>query len=279
MYENSVIICASDNGGSPTDGGNNWPFRGSKKTYNEGGVHVPAFVHSPLIPASLRGRKFQDMVHVTDWLPTIVFGIADGSSEGLTTDGVNIWPALLKSKDAAYTPRSEILLNINYMTSAGDDESNKNFTIYEYAPSIYNVTAALIMDIDGTRYKLLWGTSSHPWYQPHDNKPQWPSDMPHDERSSYQPKRGWLFDISSDPREYYNLHESEDEEYRRIVDRMSARMCEHYSMMQNPQVKATEVQRADDVFENQNDGFVTFWQSKGNETSAWPKSGAPTCVF
>lgn len=32
MLDNSVLLFASDNGGSPTDGGNNWPLRGAKKT-------------------------------------------------------------------------------------------------------------------------------------------------------------------------------------------------------------------------------------------------------
>ena len=40
-------------------------------------VRVPAFVHSPAhIPSGLRGSSFDDLFHVSDWLPTIVFGMA-----------------------------------------------------------------------------------------------------------------------------------------------------------------------------------------------------------
>jgi arylsulfatase A-like enzyme len=31
MYENSVVVVVSDNGGSPIDGGSNWPMRGAKR--------------------------------------------------------------------------------------------------------------------------------------------------------------------------------------------------------------------------------------------------------
>lgn len=41
--ENSIIVVASDNGGCPSCGGNNYPLRGIKHSYWEGGVKV--FVH------------------------------------------------------------------------------------------------------------------------------------------------------------------------------------------------------------------------------------------
>ena len=40
LYDDAIFIMASDNGGSPTDGGNNWPLRGAKKTMFEGGHRV-----------------------------------------------------------------------------------------------------------------------------------------------------------------------------------------------------------------------------------------------
>lgn len=38
--ENSIIVVASDNGGCPSCGGNNYPLRGIKHSYWEGGVKV-----------------------------------------------------------------------------------------------------------------------------------------------------------------------------------------------------------------------------------------------
>ena len=51
MYDNSVIIFSSDNGAAANangvGAGSNYPLRGAKGTYYEGGVRVPSFVHSP----------------------------------------------------------------------------------------------------------------------------------------------------------------------------------------------------------------------------------------
>lgn len=35
--ENSIVVVASDNGGDPSEGGSNYPLRGKKATYWEGG--------------------------------------------------------------------------------------------------------------------------------------------------------------------------------------------------------------------------------------------------
>merc|ERR1719181_447370 len=78
MYDNSVLVVVSDNGGSPIDGTNNWPLRGAKKDYYQGGVRVPGFIYSPLLADSNGGnyRKYDALFHVSDWLPTLVHGVA-----------------------------------------------------------------------------------------------------------------------------------------------------------------------------------------------------------
>lgn len=76
MLQNSIIIFMSDNGaasiGSFTNWGSNYPLRGIKDTLFEGGVRDVAFIWSPLIVQS--GRVSNDLVHVTDWLPTLLTG-------------------------------------------------------------------------------------------------------------------------------------------------------------------------------------------------------------
>lgn len=67
---NSVIIFTTDNGGDPGFGGNNWPLRGQKGSYWEGGIRGAAFVHSPLLQE--KGVERQNLMHVVDWFPTIL---------------------------------------------------------------------------------------------------------------------------------------------------------------------------------------------------------------
>ena len=120
MYDNCVIIFSSDNGPVPSStngGGSAAPLRGRKLFLWEGGVRVPAFVHSPLLPEAALGTEFSGLFHITDWIPTLVGGLLNRTDllEALPTgglDGVDQWAAL-KGERANAHPRQEVLLNID----------------------------------------------------------------------------------------------------------------------------------------------------------------------
>ena len=79
--------------------------------YSSGGVRGAAFVHSPLLQA--KGRLSMDLMHVTDWVPTL-YGLGGGeSSELRNLDGYDMWPTLSSGKAS---PRVELLHNIDPAT-------------------------------------------------------------------------------------------------------------------------------------------------------------------
>ncbi len=69
MWENTVFVFESDNGGE-AGGASNYPLAGGKATVWEGGVRVPAFAYSKLFLKS--GYKHEGYMHQADWLPTLL---------------------------------------------------------------------------------------------------------------------------------------------------------------------------------------------------------------
>ncbi|XP_037268761.2 arylsulfatase J [Rhipicephalus microplus] len=113
MLENTVIAFSSDNGGAPwgkhNSRGFNWPLRGAKGTVWEGGTRAAAFVWSPLL--ARRRRVSNELMHITDWLPTF-YSLAGGDAAKMVgLDGHNMWRHL---SHGLPSPRIELLYNYDY---------------------------------------------------------------------------------------------------------------------------------------------------------------------
>jgi arylsulfatase A-like enzyme len=115
LDDNYILAWASDNGGCPMHGLSNYPLRGTKHYTFEGGSHVRSFVQSPLLP-SASGSVYNDLFHVTDWLPTFLAaaGLPDlGESQDI--DGLSHWEALKMvgtSSEGSEPVRTEIVYNL-----------------------------------------------------------------------------------------------------------------------------------------------------------------------
>jgi arylsulfatase I/J len=212
MYENSVVIVSSDNGANPENGGSNQPLRGSKGYLFEGGIRVPAFIHSVShIPDVSRGSTFKSMFHIVDWMPTIIEGILQEEVDMKLVgdshiDGVNLWPALVADGEP---PRDEMLLNIDYLDGS---------LAYGSQPLGYD-TAALIHG----PWKLIVNSGELDWYEVPTSTDGivslWSNEVvnPHT----------YLFNILDDPEERTNVAEA----YPHIVDRLLKRIASYRKTM------------------------------------------------
>ncbi|XP_049275425.1 arylsulfatase B [Rhipicephalus sanguineus] len=112
MLSNTLLVFSADNGALPYGPGQNygfnWPLRGTKLSLWEGSLRAAAFVWSPLLDNS--PRVSTDLMHVSDWLPTL-YSAAGGDIEGLgNIDGVDMWQALHM---VGLSPRTELLHDID----------------------------------------------------------------------------------------------------------------------------------------------------------------------
>ncbi len=69
LFENTIIIYISDNGGSTPIYANNYPLRGSKYLLYEGGIRVPMILSYPKF--GRKGQLIDNMISAMDILPTI----------------------------------------------------------------------------------------------------------------------------------------------------------------------------------------------------------------
>lgn len=98
LEEDTLVVFSSDNG--PQFGGAgeacttrfNCEFNGAKGSVYEGGIRVPGILRWP---GGLQGgRTVSEMVHFSDWFPTLLAALNLETPPDLALDGVNVWPVL-----------------------------------------------------------------------------------------------------------------------------------------------------------------------------------------
>jgi arylsulfatase A-like enzyme len=192
MWDNTIMVISADNGGAPC-GGSNYPLKGSKGTYFEGGVRALAFANGGLIPPKMKGTTLKGFIHVADWYTTFckLAGVdPDDSGPGkFPVDGMDVWPMLMGEREE--TLHDEIVLG-------------------------YNFTATEIGSIISGNYKLIVG----PQPSSCDGVMHSPLDYPcKDGPISSNCDPYCLYDIIKDPHERVDL----SEERKDILEQMLKR--------------------------------------------------------
>lgn len=199
LWNNTVFVFSTDNGGQILEGGNNWPLRGWKTSYWEGGLRGVGFVHSELLPTSVRGTINKQLIHVSDWLPTLVEGLVGHPLNDTRLDGFDLW-STINSFDPS--PRKELLHNIDPWPHQPEDFNT-------------NMTAAIRVG----DWKLLTGTpgaKNGQWIAPPNSgiTPHYPLTIPG--------QKVWLFNITADPREELELSAKYPEVVSELLSKLEA---------------------------------------------------------
>jgi arylsulfatase A-like enzyme len=94
VYENTIVIYLSDNGGAPNMHARNEPLRGSKHLNYEGGIRVPFLMSWPaMIKPS---QEIHTPVTSLDLLPTVCAAAGVNIKKNKPVDGLNILPVALR---------------------------------------------------------------------------------------------------------------------------------------------------------------------------------------
>lgn len=150
MYERTLIVFTSDNGGTQdppannTRGGNNFPLRGAKHSNWQGGMRTQTFVSGGFVPENLKNTTNNGTYHIVDWYPTfchLVNGrkcydpsptpplpidpsdptrdIYRGNLSWPSVDGLNILNSLLYKNESSVSSRPYLWLSAESMIKDG----------------------------------------------------------------------------------------------------------------------------------------------------------------
>jgi arylsulfatase I/J len=231
MWDNTIMLFMSDNGGPIYGAGSNYPLRGGKYSEFEGGVRVAAFASGGLLPKSIRGTAHGGLGSVADVYTTLC-GLAGVDSQDIfaenaglpAVDGVDLSEMLLSAKAS---PREE--LPLSPLKPADLKKWDKydayiNGSTKKPVPVPITGTQAGIIVGD---LKLVTGTAINmaayvgPFF-PNASTPWIKKGKVPEFDCSTRDKIGCLFNVSADPTEHNDLALSHPKDTKRLLDRLRA---------------------------------------------------------
>ena len=200
IADNTLVMFSSDNG--PQFGGRgemctdryNCGFAGSKTLVYEGGIRLPMVLRWP---AGLDGRRqVHDMIHFTDWLPTILALAGAELPQDLKLDGINAMPSIRGERNKVPSERY-------WQWNLYSPEPECNAAMRDGQWKLIRPALRELMEV--TSEDLTMDIQSK--YNPEKFHDILRSPMP--ERVKPKPPPAQLFDIATDPNEQNDLAKTE----------------------------------------------------------------------
>ena len=272
LWNNTILVLTSDNGGTyehgmPVPGSSNYPLRGHKYSWFEGGVRTVTVVNSPLLPASVQGTTNNALMHISDWWPTFAalagLSTQDDTCKGscVPIDGTNVWSVIMGE---AVSVRSELLLGVGGPQGKGGAYINGT---YKFISQGGNSVAA-----DGWSAQYPGSTPTIP--------------APHDGSCVNRP---CLFDTSVDTLEHHDLATTRPDLVRIFAARYAQLAREKYAPWHDAQQQqwltadAEEEIRTtcdrDDCWARRLDSLHAAWMEDEEEATAAAEKQASRSVM
>jgi len=214
-----LILFTSDNGGpagiqASGHSGNNYPLRGGKTNFFEGGIRVAAFLGGGFLPHTMRGKRLDGYVSVADWYGTLLpLAGADASDNvpGIPgVDGLDMWPYLTGKQTES--PRTEIMIGTKAVK--------------------VDLGATMAGALISGQYKVVLGLMSYGFWQ----GPIYPNATTNHTRDdvNIDCKSGCLFNIIDDPGEHHDLARSMPDKLQELIARWSKLNTTRYNAPRHP---------------------------------------------
>eukprot|EP01083_Nonionella_stella_P085700 237700_1 len=212
LWNNTLFVWATDNGGWVTVAGSNKPLRGGKQSNWEGGVRVPALVSGGIVPDAMLGKSLKGLVHILDLHATFchVAGVDSNETNANAPSGMdalNMWDYF--SGKVERSPRTQIV---------------HDHLMYS------NVTTGALRSGD---YKIIVGTETlASWYGQFSPNETWNNDMKDIHDCSVDAP--CLFNVVQDPTEHNDVRRVLVNVTQQLLKEFYALESEYHPPQENP---------------------------------------------